>query len=398
MLPSITIITPSYNQGRFIGRTIESVLSQNYPRLEYIVIDGGSTDETLLILKKYGSRIQWISEKDSGQSSAINKGFRMATGDIVAWLNSDDIYLPGSLQKIGAYFQAHTDVMMVYGEGYIIDEHDEVKSRFPFTEPQFDLWKLIYFGDYILQQTTFYRRGLFDSLDMLDEDLHYGMDWDLFIRIGKRFKIDYLPEYLGCIREHGGAKTSTGGLRRLMRRHGLQRYPPAYFNYAWDVLGPHLSGDAINSEEGKRRRSRYWLSLLLRKIQFLLRARMQQGLYPDGWLGRKAMIVLPKSDNHRGRTEISLTGECHAINVPLQVQIKVNKRLAIRRRIDQAGIFHVSAQLPPECDKADSYHIEIDSSRGFVPLKRGLSSDSRVLAFHLKSIDIAGKGASIAQN
>ena len=257
LLPKITIVTPSFNQGKFIERTIKSVLSQNYPNLEYIVVDGGSTDETLDILKKYEKHLRWISEQDTGQSEAINKGFRMATGEIVAWLNSDDTYLPNALKTVGQYFAGHPDVMMVYGEGYIIDENDNRKRRFPFTEPKFDLWKLIYYSDYILQQATFFRRSTFETIALLNEDLHYGMDWDLFIRIGKRFPVEYIPEYLACIREHGEAKTSVGGRKRfrelvgIIRNHGQLRYPQSYINYAWSTYGDFLRTDGDSSSGQK---------------------------------------------------------------------------------------------------------------------------------------------------
>ena len=108
--PTVSIVTPSFNQGRFIRETIESVLSQDYPAIEYMVIDGGSTDETVSILKSYGNRIFWISEPDSGQSDAINKGWKRATGEILTWLNSDDVYLPGAIAKAADYLQRHPNV------------------------------------------------------------------------------------------------------------------------------------------------------------------------------------------------------------------------------------------------------------------------------------------------
>ena len=140
MKPLVSVITPSYNQGQFIQATIESVLSQDYPNIEYIIVDGASTDLTAEVVKPYTNRLTWISEKDRGQSEAINKGFRMAKGGIVAWLNSDDIYLPGAISAAVAAFEQHPRTGAIYGEGFQIDKAGKVKSKFPFTEP-FNLWK-----------------------------------------------------------------------------------------------------------------------------------------------------------------------------------------------------------------------------------------------------------------
>ena len=127
--PLVSIVTPSYNHGRYIEETIQSVLNQDYPNLEYLVIDGGSSDNTVEILKKYEGRLTWISEKDRGQADAINKGFRMANGEILAWLNSDDTYLPGAVQHSVRYLEAHSEVAMLYGEGYHIDAEGEFIER-----------------------------------------------------------------------------------------------------------------------------------------------------------------------------------------------------------------------------------------------------------------------------
>src|ERR1022692_175599 len=132
--PLVTIVTPSYNQGCFIRATIESVLSQDYPHIEYIVMDGGSTDETASVVKDYAGRLTFISEKDLGQSHAINKGFRMANGSILGWLNSDDVYLPGAIRAAVDGFVRNPAAGAVYGEGYLLDRDGNVSSRFPFTE------------------------------------------------------------------------------------------------------------------------------------------------------------------------------------------------------------------------------------------------------------------------
>src|SRR5207253_836839 len=140
--PLVSIITPSYNQGRFIRATIESVLGQDYPNIEYIIMDGGSKDETASIAREYSRRLTFISERDRGQSDAINKGFRMARGEIVSWLNSDDIILPGAVRSAVEAFERVPSAGAVYGDGYLIDLVGNVNSRFPSNEP-FHLWYII---------------------------------------------------------------------------------------------------------------------------------------------------------------------------------------------------------------------------------------------------------------
>ena len=148
-LPLVTIVTPSYNQGRFIADTIESVLGQDYPNIEYIVMDGASTDETAEVVRRYADRLEFISEKDRGQSHAINKGFGRARGEIVAWLNSDDTLLPGAVRRAVGALEAHPEAAASYGEGYLTDEAGYATCRFPYTQP-FDLWRLMNVSDNIL--------------------------------------------------------------------------------------------------------------------------------------------------------------------------------------------------------------------------------------------------------
>lgn len=202
----VSIITPSYNQGMFIEETIKSVLYQDYPDIEYIVVDGGSTDGTLEILRKYEGRLRWISEKDHGQSDAINKGFGMARGDIFTWLNSDDTYLSGAVRKAVEFLKAHPQVKMVYGKGYLIDENSKIIGECP-TEP-FNIERLSRYN-YIYQPSAFFRAEVLNTIGMLDENLHYSMDLDLWIRIAKNFKVEYLPEFLATFRLHKDSKHGT---------------------------------------------------------------------------------------------------------------------------------------------------------------------------------------------
>jgi len=393
----ITVITPSYNQGRFIRKTIESVLSQDYPYVEYVVVDGGSTDETLDVLRSYGDRVKWISEKDRGQSDAINKGFRMASGDVLCWINSDDILLPRALSKVAAYFEGHPDVAMIYGEGYMIDEHDNVKQRFPFTEPKFDLWKLVNVGDYILQQSTFFRKSVFDVIPMLDENLHYGLDWDLFIRIGKRFRVEYVPDYLGSIREHGEAKTSVGGEKRfrelvgVIRKHSSQRYPLSYLNYAWDTYAHRFTTAPLETEfsasVGERFRS--FARKKARKIWEWLYARAQQGYYADGWTGKRAMFLLPNLSPGLTPRHLVIAGEALSDNVPFTFRIRVNKGTQRALQVSEVGPFEFNLLLGDEIGLSDSFHVQIDTSRVF-PAKDGQTDGPRrMLGFLLRRLDIS---------
>ena len=168
--PLVTVVTPSFNHGRFMRETIESVLTQSYPRIEYLVMDGGSTDETVKILESYGDRVAWVSERDRGQTDAINKGWRRGRGAILAYLNSDDTYLPGAVEKAVAGLRAHPDAGAVYGEGYHVDESGRVIERYP-TEP-FDLTRLPQ-TCFICQPTVFLRRELVERVGYLDESLRY---------------------------------------------------------------------------------------------------------------------------------------------------------------------------------------------------------------------------------
>lgn len=187
MLPSISVITPSYNQGQFIRQTIESVLSQEYPRLEYIVVDGLSTDNTLAIAKSYGNRLTLVAERDRGQTDAINKGLRLATGDIVCWLNSDDYFLPGTLMAVGQFFANHPNALWLTGDCQIVNESGQVIQE-PVRQYKRLLRSLVpavYMGvtNTICQPATFWRRSVHAQLGYLDESLRYTMDYDWWLRL-----------------------------------------------------------------------------------------------------------------------------------------------------------------------------------------------------------------------
>lgn len=208
--PKITVVTPSFNQGTFLERTILSVLNQNYPNLEYIICDGGSSDNSVEIIKKYEDRLfWWCSEKDKGQTDAINKGFRKATGDVCCWINSDDVLIPGALMAVGSFFITHPETDFLNGLTVEIDKEDRIlkfthiiMSKFFFRHGCYN----------ISQQGMFWRRSLFNIIGYLDESFHAKMDVEWLIRnYEKRSKIRLVNLYLGAIRIYGETKTAIGG-------------------------------------------------------------------------------------------------------------------------------------------------------------------------------------------
>jgi glycosyltransferase involved in cell wall biosynthesis len=230
-LPKISIVTPSFKQGGFIERTLLSVIDQQYPALEYFVQDGNSKDKTVEVLQEYQEKLSgWASEKDSGQSQAINRGFAKTSGEIMAWLNSDDLLLPGSLQTVGDYFNRHPDVDVVYGNRLMIDGDDQEIGRW--IMPGHD-GNVLSWVDYIPQETLFWRRQLWDKVGgHIDESFCFAMDWDLLVRFrdaGAKFA--HIPQFLGAFRVHSEQKTSaainTVGFQEMdrIRQRLLGRIP-----------------------------------------------------------------------------------------------------------------------------------------------------------------------------
>jgi glycosyltransferase involved in cell wall biosynthesis len=205
-LPLVSVITPSFNHARYIEATIQSVLLQDYPHIEYIIVDGGSTDETVDILKRYESKLAWwVSEKDQGQTDAINKGFAHATGDILAWLNSDDTYEPGAISAAVKYLQEHPHIGMVYGDCNFINENGNEIGKFNAAQTSHRLIRQGYV--HIPQQTMFFRADLWKQVGPLDPSFYFAMDYDLWTRISARAEIKYMPQTWANFRLHTTGKT-----------------------------------------------------------------------------------------------------------------------------------------------------------------------------------------------
>lgn len=209
--PKISIVSPSMNQAAFLERTIRSVLNQDYPNLEYIVVDGGSRDGSVEIIRRYEREISsWSSARDAGQSDGINKGFLRSTGDILAWLNSDDTYLPGTLKRVAALFVAHPTIDVFYGDAYVVDEKDSIireMKEVRFSKGALKAWQMN-----LVQPSTFWRRELFFRAGMLRPMFHYAMDVDLwfrFLNAGARFA--HVPEFFSNFRLHQTSKSVSQG-------------------------------------------------------------------------------------------------------------------------------------------------------------------------------------------
>jgi hypothetical protein len=254
------VVTPSYNQSAFVEETIRSVLLQGYPDLEYIVMDGGSTDGSPEIVRKYARWLaHWTSEPDSGQAHALNKGFERASGELWAWLNSDDLYTPGALFAAAEAFLRRPEAALIYGDAEQISRDGAALGRAPQVRA-YDRRYLLAESNLIAQPSAFFRGEAFRAVGGLDPTLHVVMDWDLWLRLDGQGPICYIPTVLSCMRLYPEAKTFSSGrglyveLHRMIARHGGQELPAyfearlreAHLNRAFEA---YLRGDAALGQE-----------------------------------------------------------------------------------------------------------------------------------------------------
>jgi glycosyltransferase involved in cell wall biosynthesis len=245
MPPRVSIITPTYNQAQFIRATLDSVRDQDYPHIEHLVIDGGSTDGTQAILAAYDGAIRWISEPDRGQGDAINKGFRMASGDIFAWLNSDDLYVtPHAVRTIVEFFEQNPQIAFVYGDCLALNEHDENYGIRTHVK-QVNAHDLIHGVDSIVQPAAFWRASLWQACGELDISLRYTLDYEYWMRAALRYEFRYVPVLLAKERLYANAKTFSGDLERIHElesialRHGGSGIPRGYAPIASATYARH---------------------------------------------------------------------------------------------------------------------------------------------------------------
>jgi len=350
--PRVSIVTPSYNQGRFIRRTIESVLAQSYKNIEYLVVDGGSTDETHEVLRSFGDRVRWVSETDSGQAAAINKGLNAASGQIVGFLNSDDVLLPHAIEHVVEHFRNNLECDLVYGDAQYIDDSDAVIGTYRTAEYSFER---LMEDCCICQPAAYWRASAGNAVGRLDEELQYAMDYDFWIRLDRAgFVLQHMPKTIAQSRLHVGAKTlrarpeiyreifdvcrSRGGYvsrsyidgfwhHLVYERRGparlLRFFPPlrglaVWLHYHWANLQSGTQLDQIHAARfAARKRLLRRLRRSPRLLAFLIGARTQlgrgsrgmrsirgsrlrvSGFWPDNWIADRLDVLVDSREYPR---------------------------------------------------------------------------------------------------
>jgi glycosyltransferase involved in cell wall biosynthesis len=327
----VSIVTPSYNQGRFLKRTIESVLKQDYPFIEYLVVDGASKDDSVEILESYGDKFKWLSESDKGQTNAINKGLAKTRGEILGYLNSDDILLPHSIEKVVSFFNSHPDCVLLYGEAFYIDENDEVIGEYKTAEYSFE--RLLE-DCMVCQPAAFWRREVTEELGLFDETLDFAMDYDYWLRIAKITTYDkriyHLPSKLACSRLYPETKTLSKrssvykeifqvckkniGYVHESYYHGYWHYLIYENDNFWSLflrLFPFSTyllprchyrlfrSRVVYSKISKKSKEK--LKNFLKRIRYIIKRKMAfsrvkhikvvSGYWPDNWLEQRVMIM-----------------------------------------------------------------------------------------------------------
>jgi glycosyltransferase involved in cell wall biosynthesis len=373
-LPLISVITPSFNQGKFIRETIESVLTQDYPHIEHIVIDGRSTDGTLQILKEYekrDTRFHFVSEPDMGQSHAINKGLKMARGSIIGWLNSDDTYLPTAAKKAVEAFRKHPEWSMVYGNAYLTDEENKV-IRPIFVKP-FDAMKLFH-TCFICQPAAFMKKNVLNEIGGVDESLHFCMDYDLWIRIANnKYPIGSVKDFFANARYHSSSKTAT----RLVDIGFPEIIKTSIKNYGT------VSNEWLNHFlEHYYNKGLFWYLNLFKSYSIFGDSPKisQSNVYKDSWAPPHLRISIEANPEKSLHTLIIKGTQEQFLRVVFEVSL--NGSWIQRTKVDK-GPFTLEIPVLPEQPISV---LEIVSNRSFIPDQLLNNSDQRTLSYKITDI------------
>ncbi|MCI9218163.1 MAG: glycosyltransferase [Lachnospiraceae bacterium] len=404
-LPLVSVITPSYNQGEFIKATIDSVLNQDYPNIEYLVMDGGSTDNTVEVLKSYGNRIQWVSEKDLGQADAVNKGIRRAKGQIIGWLNSDDTYLESAISKMVSYMKTHPDTDMVYGEGYYTDKEGNVVERY-LTE-KYDVQRLAEMC-IICQPTAFFTKEIVEKAGMLDVEHQLSMDYELWMRMAKLGKIAYIPEYIATSRMYEENKTLSRRKEvfeetcKAVKKHynyvpiswidGYADYLAAGsrgLKFQWNDFRLFIKYNYTNPSYLRNGlkvmlKSRYGGLVKVRKLTQKAVAYTEQ--YPDLWLAKSYIRKLALNGKHN---VIELKGTHNwSLKRDLEIKVFFDGEKVDKLTIKELGPFSKVIEIPAGKQKAGEHLLKLSMNATFCPARIAKSKDERELSFILNDIKL----------
>lgn len=372
-MPLVSIITPSFNQGNFIEETIESVRMQDYPYIEHIVVDGGSTDGTQEILKKYrnvGTQFRFISEPDRGQSDAINKGLKMAKGEIIGWLNSDDTYLPGAISKAVNALRENANWAMVYGNAYNINSNSQIIDSYP-VQP-YDR-KGLYQFCIICQPAAFIRKNIFETVGGVDESLDFCMDYDLWMRISKNYSMGYIPDYLANSRVHLAAKSVVQivnkGFPEIIKS-SIKHYGTVANDWLCHFLEHH-------SKIGV-----FWYLNLFKKYEILGPSPKVSDMnrYLDLWVPPNFRISI-QSELQSSPIILLIRGRNHILN-NLSVTVSVNNNGLQDYSIPKKEFI---LEIPIDSNVSNNV-VKIVSDKHVVPSELGISSDTRFLCFLVEQV------------
>ena len=389
--PRFSIVTPTYNMGHYLEETIESILSQDYPYLEYVVLDGGSKDNTVEILKKYKDCLSWKSEKDKGQGDAVNKGWHATSGDIFTFLNADDTYLPGALASIAKHFRQNPNAGLIYGEAYHVQQDGKVIDRYP-THP-FDLET---FSEqcYICQPAAFMRHEVFGAAGMINTQLHFALDYELWMRISRLYPVHKVDEYLATSRMYMDNKTLANRRRVYQEILNSVKTHYGYVPFQW------VNGYACYLVDGKDQffdRSKptlisHGLGLVLGGYynrqnvgRYLNEWRKSTGVFgsfdgrwDDGWISKcyQRQITVSKSARR-----LRITGK-HAAPTRLSLTIKLDGAVLIDQTPIKPGPFELSMDFPDSA-RGLRCQLEIDANRTWRPSK----DDRRKLSCIIDTIE-----------